>query len=775
MVNKIKSEIIKIEIDKATFNGTKTAITPTYINLFFGNNGTGKSTIAHIIESGKGVTYTDGNRSEDYIMLVYDQKFINDNMQNYHNLKGIFTFDEINSAIQSEFDRINNCLTEAKNKQIAAEQAKTESEERLAELDEKFVKSQYSVLKPLRNKFKKLLPSKFGTSKTLISEIRQYLNKANLQDENEMQKQYDAIYRSDAREYEEFPTISDSAALDKIENQDILEVVIANAAQTEFAQFLARIGATEWMRQAHKRYHNHSEGYCPYCYRMLDPDFEQKFIESFDDRYEKNLLKLNDFLEKYRNKANEIFIHIRKLPEDIYPYADEKEYRKKLEVLKSVISGNIELIKSKIAEPYKKVSLVNITPYLQDISEITNTINSMIRTNNIIFNTKKVAIWDLQESLFCHMAYILKENFKYHEQQREAIRSNIEKQKNIISEQNDSISELKRKIREMHSNVKDTTIAMNNINEMLYNANFQGFEMRPHIDELQPFGNKKPINYEVVRTSNDKIATDLSEGEKNFIAFLYFLQKVLGNETDQKDTREKIIVIDDPVSNMDNNSMLIISEQIKKMIEVCLHNIDNKNIQKNSSIKQIFVFTHNAHFYREITYPYADNYKSVSLYLIRKINNLSSVHLCERQDSSDPTTMVNVNPIKDSYTALWDDYREISSVISLLNITKMILNRYFLQLLGYKRNKFRKIILEENQDIFTHDKNGNNDNTKYYIASTMLSCIDTISYNTEENLYYTDNSMDINIYRKTFQMIFECMHQKQHYNMMMGIEERKEE
>ena len=57
----------------------------------------------------------------------------------------------------------------------------------------------------------------------------------------------------------------------------------------------------------------------------------------------------------------------------------------------------------------------------------------------------------------------------------------------------------------------------------------------------------KPINYEVIRTSTGMIAEDLSEGEKNFIAFLYFLQKVFGNDGDQEDTREKIVVIDDPV------------------------------------------------------------------------------------------------------------------------------------------------------------------------------------------------------------------------------------
>ena len=56
------------------------------------------------IKSGKGITYADGRRFEDYNTLVYNQDFINENMSSYHNLRGIFTFDEVNSELQKEFD-----------------------------------------------------------------------------------------------------------------------------------------------------------------------------------------------------------------------------------------------------------------------------------------------------------------------------------------------------------------------------------------------------------------------------------------------------------------------------------------------------------------------------------------------------------------------------------------------------------------------------------------------------------------------------------------------
>lgn len=72
-----------------------------------------------------------------------------------------------------------------------------------------------------------------------------------------------------------------------------------------------------------------------------------------------------------------------------------------------------------------------------------------------------------------------------------------------------------------------------------------------------------------MRTDTGKIAENLSEGEKNFIAFLYFQQLVFGRESADGDTREKIVVIDDPVSSMDSSALFIVSAQIRKMIEVC--------------------------------------------------------------------------------------------------------------------------------------------------------------------------------------------------------------
>ena len=95
------------------------------------------------------------------------------------------------------------------------------------------------------------------------------------------------------------------------------------------------------------------------------------------------------------------------------------------------------------------------------------------------------------------------------------------------------------------------------------------------------------------------------------------------------------------------------------------------------------------------------------------------MRLCDKQDSEEPTSRIYVNPVKNSYAALWEEYKELSSAVPLMNAIRRILEYYFMQLCGYEGSKLRETILEENRDAFTHDENGNEDNTKYDMASTM--------------------------------------------------------
>lgn len=93
MQRKVPSAITNITLNRATF--TDVPIDElTFVNFFYGNNGAGKSSIAHAIAEDDGIVWADGKTADDYDVLVYDQGFINDNFMTYGDLKGVFIFGE---------------------------------------------------------------------------------------------------------------------------------------------------------------------------------------------------------------------------------------------------------------------------------------------------------------------------------------------------------------------------------------------------------------------------------------------------------------------------------------------------------------------------------------------------------------------------------------------------------------------------------------------------------------------------------------------------------
>ena len=77
MQRKVPSAITNITLNRATF--TDVPIDElTFVNFFYGNNGAGKSSIAHAIAEDDGVVWADGKTADDFEVLVYNQDFINE-------------------------------------------------------------------------------------------------------------------------------------------------------------------------------------------------------------------------------------------------------------------------------------------------------------------------------------------------------------------------------------------------------------------------------------------------------------------------------------------------------------------------------------------------------------------------------------------------------------------------------------------------------------------------------------------------------------------------
>ncbi len=124
---------------------------------------------------------------------------------------------------------------------------------------------------------------------------------------------------------------------------------------------------------------------------------------------------------------------------------------------------------------------------------------------------------------------------------------------------------------------KDETKGAIKVNEYL--RTFFGHSSIMLVAKTQEQEDKKQVYFEIEREG--KKAFHLSEGEKNLIAFCYFVAKL-----EDVDTRDKrpIIWIDDPISSLDSNHIYFVYSLITEKILV------------RDSYEQLFITTHSLLF-----------------------------------------------------------------------------------------------------------------------------------------------------------------------------------
>ena len=760
MREKIPSEIVRLAPNEATYKDCGVSVTPTLINFFFGNNGSGKSTIGKAIKVDSGVSWRTGKSVSDYTIHVYNQEYITANLASYHNLPGVFTVNEVNVEIQRQ--------VEAKyaDKKAAADAFRTATEDRRKKqeaLDQAFATFQtecWDKTAEIRTGFKSTQTGKMQ-KKSFAEEVLAKSGKAREHDVDALKRLYDVAYSADAKRYTEFAAIPDTSVLDTIAGREILGEPVVSSAGTPFAQFVKAINATAWVQQGHIQYHGTTEGKCPYCQQDLPTTFEDDIKACFDAQYQESVKSIADYYDAYKAAANELFIPLQKTPAELYPGIDLTPYTDKLAAIKGVISTNIQAIADKKSDPSKVVAIEDVAPMLDELATIIEGFNKLIRENNAVLDEKpgkqaecKTAVWE-------HIAFMLKDEVARYKASKASLEKEISALATEIAKQRSAEGEIARAISDLNKGYINTSATIDSVNMLLRDSGFQGFSIREKTDT--------PNVYEVVRPDGS-IAENLSEGERNFIAFLYFYHQVKGSENADGGQKDKIVVIDDPVSSMDSSSLFIVSSLVREMIEVCANNAVGGNpVATGRYIKQIFILTHNAYFHREITYNRVRDYQFVNFYLITKVDNKSSIRSCVKKNPEVLTEEINYNPVQNSYAALWEEYKVVNTPIPLMNVIRRILEYYFLQLCGYDGATLRQRILKENKDKFiTKDESGNEDYTQYQMASAMLSYICANSVGINDGINFVDDCVDIEQTKETFKMVFTLMNQEQHYEMMMG-------
>jgi wobble nucleotide-excising tRNase len=750
---KMQGAIEEIFLDDNTFHGL--AINPTLINYFYGKNGSGKSTIARLIRSQSGITPDVSN----FEVLVYDKDFITRNIKEDAAMPGVFSLNEGNIEIQNKVAELN----EERNKLAVQYQEKknalTDAKGKLPALRIALESSCWETTADTRNSFAKALAGKRGKKSVFTDELLS-IREPKEQDFNVLQALYETAFDESAKSY---PLLKEGGkeSPEKPLDSALLSQPIISSADTPFAKFIQAVGATDWVKQGHELFAEKTDGHCPYCHQLLPADFAKQLAACFDEEYKSDI----DSLENFQQSYNDIFARLlTQFDNNLnceFSRIDFTVYKEQLISLKKTVQINQGLIQEKLDAPSRPI-------YLEDTSELVDSLNALIKKFNASIQANNDIIASLQEkqaeckkSVWQHMAFLSKKELDAYRTSLKNVNAEISK---LTKEQNDITQKglsLKSQIAKLNSQIVNVDSTMETINKELLDSGFQGFRLQKN--------KRDSTKYEIIRDDGSP-AHGLSEGERNFIAFLYFYHKVKGREHADSDFKDRIVVIDDPVSSMDSTSLFIVSAIIREMISICFNNGSASKQDTPRYIKQIFILTHNAFFHKEVSYNRLKYYHCVNSYLIQKTRNVSTVKLCVKRDinSDTPAIEKNYTPVRDAYAALWKEYKEAKSATVIMRTARQILEYYFIQISGYEGQTLTDRIMKRKDEFLEISPDGTENREKQHLLNALLRYIGAENQRFNDGLDYVEDAENVEQIRHTFKLIFDVMEQTQHYDMMMA-------
>jgi wobble nucleotide-excising tRNase len=764
MQDKMTSLITKIKLDASTeaYTFHDEEVCPTYINFFFGKNGAGKSSIADAFRHPECLEWKAGTSPANYSVLIYDKTFVSQNFADYGNLKGVFTLSQENVETRQKAEAAAEERTQVTQdgKKAAEERDKKHAE--LALLLENFQNVCWEGAREYRKDYDQTQDKKKSRERFTDEVLTGGYSPVD-HDDKAIRELYDVAFDPDARRYALFKLSSGLSGVYDLSGLSLLGEAITSSGGTEFARFMKVLNASEWVRRGHDAYIHKSDGKCPFCQQKLPDDFESSMASAFDESYQESLNALRILQSNYDAKMQALVALYKSNLEDAYPKAEElAAYETKLAELQSCILENNQLIADKISSPVKAIALKDADTIIAELDELVSQINKQIQNNNDIVAAKSSKQNECNRMVWEKIAFLLKDYVADYVASKKKIEDEEAELQEKVKDLQTQYLSLTQKINDLNAGLINTADTVRSMNGYLKDSGFEGFSLNE----------KEGVKggYEVIR-DDGKVAMNLSEGERNFIAFLYFYHVVRGMRSQTDSGKNKIVVIDDPVSSMDSSALFIVGSLVREMIGICANvadPVENVNpIFVGRYIEQIFILTHNAYFHQQVAYDQVGRYRYVSLYKINKKNNVSTVELCVTPAGRISERDRNFDPVQGPYHALWREYELLDSPIPLMNVIRRILEHYFIQLCGYDSAAMSSKVLEAvKKKVDEESGDAVPDYTKYHLAGAMLSYIrHSDSFN--EGLYFVDESIDCDQYREVFHTIFVVMDQEQHYKRMM--------
>ena len=740
MITKIKLHNI------ATYSNPVELTELPKINFFFGSNGTGKTTISKLLANPDYYSSCQVEwQNEKLKTIVYNEDFVRSVFYQSENLPGIFTMGQGAKDIEEQIKQKNDekgQLNEEKNRLYGTLENKKKElqnkENNFRELCWKKIFEKYN--ETFNNIFTGYRNSKEKLANRILHEFSK--NQSELKDINFLKERYNLLYNEELKTISEIIQLTDDIynQLENLESNQILKTKIIGKDDIDIAKMIEKLHNHDWVRQGkeyyEKNYDEKTNSYiCPFCQQKTADSFKRKLEEYFDETYNNQIKEVNQFKNSYSEitaKIGEYFDKLIAIGGNKYFEREKEKIKTQIQIIRGILNENQLLINKKIDKPSESVEIKSNIKELQNLKELITAINNEIVKHNNIVNNQAKEKQTLNSEIWKYFCVDIKQDIESYKNEDENIKKSINNLTEQINAKEKNIQKIIEEISNLEKKIKSVKPTVDVINKLLERFGFRGFKLTTSEDEK---------HYSIIRENGKQAKETLSEGERNFIVFLYFYHLVQGTLNPEENINEpKVIVFDDPVSSLDSDVLFIVAALIKDILRKVRNNEDN--------IKQVFVLTHNVFFFKEVTYisqrETNNKKKDTKYYIIRKNNNLSNIE------------SYKINPIKTTYQVLWDQLKKDTDCINIQNTMRRIIEFYF------------KLLADMNEENLIGRFEDENDKK---ICRSLVSWMNVGSHDVFSDIDYSPKPEEIENFKQVFKDIFEKTGHIAHYNMMMGIGE----
>ena len=647
--------ITEIRMDAvASFKQATSLLTDKKINLIYGLNGTGKSTISNFLYDPNNPAFTLCKKvpAESVPVLVYNQNFIRDNFYVADSLQGIFSLSKENKEAEQKIaeatkkhERLEQDLQGKRNEKELATQAFSQQKNQAIE-KVWGIKKTYAggdrvleyCLEGLKGQKDKLFSYLQGIPKP-ASEPKK--------DVQTIRQEVEALKGDDAHLQPRLATLSFSAH--SVESDPVFGKSILGNTDSEVAALIDKLGNSDWVNQG-LSYLPESAGdsnaQCPFC---QEATISEKFIDSvrsyFDVTYDRQLDELAQLLKAYR-AAFDSFPGLSFFTD--HPFAKERKdsITNKYQLLVDALQDNARKIEVKLKSPKVPVALSDTTGLIADFNSAVGQINSEVDEYNDKLKNRESALDNLRNEFWQLMRWQYDQTIARFDADRRAANQKSKDLDVEIGNIHNELAKFRGEIAEAQKQTVNIDQAITAINAGLNDLGIDDFSVQKYSDNL----------YRVVRAGDSKDAFhSLSEGEKMMISFLYFCELCKGKASAEDTHGQRIAVIDDPISSLSHVFIFNVGQLIRSIFF------------KGEQFSQVIVLTHSLYFFYEMTDPNHERRKET-----QKLFRLS------KPSSGSVIQEMKYEEIQNDYQAYWSVVNDQSQPPALIaNCMRNIVEYFF--------------------------------------------------------------------------------------------------